>query len=163
MVSMTLQMKYGSHIPILVKLLSITSRDVLEMGAGYFSTPLLHWLCISQRRRLFTYENDVTYYHQFAINNPLHKIYLVENWDEAQIEKPWDVVLIDHAPPERRKVDIIRLASWAKYIVIHDTNWRQEKHYHYKEIWHLFKYRWDYHVHCQTTVVSNFIDIKDLI
>jgi len=160
---MALQMKFGSHLPVLIKLLSMTSEDVLEMGMGYFSTPVLHWLCVSKLRRLVTYENDVFYYQQFMIDHPLHKAYLVENWDDAQIEQPWDLVLIDHAPPERRIVDIKRLANWAKYIVIHDTHWKQNKHYHYNEIWDLFKYRWDYNVHCQTTVVSNFVDIKDLI
>jgi len=141
----------------------MTSGDVLEMGMGYFSTPILHWLCISQKRILISYENDPTYYYRFDVDNIFHSAYLVKSWDDAPIEKFWDVVLIDHAPSERRKVDIARLANWAKYIVIHDTRSNQEKHYQYKEIWHLFKYRWDYNVHCQTTVVSNFVDIKDLI
>ena len=118
-------------------------------------------MCQAQDRLLVSYENNPKYYTD--INTPNHHTYLIDDWDKALIEKPWDIALIDHAPSSRRKIDIVRLAYCAKYIVIHDTHWNQEKHYHYHDIWKHFQYRWDYNVHCQTTVVSNFAEVEDLV
>lgn len=162
---MKFQIKYGSHIPVLTKLLEMTNGAVLEMGGGWCSTPVLHWLCEPKKRFLLTLDNNPTIIQTFiSCQTPTHAIWMVDDWDKVPIERPWDVVLIDHAPSERRKVDIERLKDWAKYIVVHDTYWKQERHYHYKEIYHLFKYRFDYfETYPYTTVLSNLIDLKDLI
>ncbi len=113
---------YSTHMPLLVKTLSLTSGDVLEMGVGLFSTPLLHWMCSPAGRRLVSYESDPSYYEVFKqFEDEYHKVVFVENWDDADIEKPWDVAFIDHAPALRRREDVRRLANLAKYIVIHDS------------------------------------------
>jgi hypothetical protein len=87
----------------------------------------------------------------------------VDDWDKADIERPWDVVLVDHSPSERRKVDIQRLANLAKYIVIHDSNGRYNKDYQYSQIYPLFKYRkvWNEHGR-HTDVLSNFGSLDNL-
>ena len=160
---MGLEFKYGSHIPVLINLLEISDGDVLEMGMGYFSTPLLHWFCRMQNRQLFSYENDPRYYSIFSGNVfDFHKMTLVDDWDRTEIDKKWSIVLIDHAPPARRADDIRRLANVAEYIVIHDTSKSQDKHYHYSEIWSLFKHRVDIKLSCQLSVVSNFVDVAKL-
>jgi hypothetical protein len=94
------------------------------LGTGVFSTPYLHYECLLSGRKLVSYDNDKAwlakfttsgggnhYYHQ----KPHHKLYYVEDWDDADIERPWDVALVDHSPSERRKVDIKRLTKFAKY------------------------------------------------
>src|SRR3990172_8346516 len=160
MLTMRLQAKTGSHLPVLMKLLNITDGDVLEMGMGYFSTTFLHWACLG--RNLVSYESEVEFYEQFArgFKTDNHKLYLVNDWDLADIEKPWDIALIDHSPSLRRAVDIRRLANTTKYIVVHDTDWRQGKYYHYEEVLPLFKYRYDHIVStCHTSVVSNLVNL----
>lgn len=163
---MRFRIKYGSHIPVLVKLLSITDGAVLEMGGGWCSTPVLHWLCEPKKRFLLTLDNDPNIIKMFSTCiTPTHAIWLVEGWDKVPLDRPlgWDVVLIDHAPSERRIEDIKRLKGLAKYIVVHDTYWKLEKHYHYKEIYPLFKYRLDYNgTYPCTTILSNFVDLKGL-
>lgn len=149
----------------------LTSGDVLEMGLGFFSTPYLHYYCMLTNRNLVSYDNDkgwvkrfsVSTFHNHKYQNNLHKFIYVPNWDDAQIEKPWDVVLIDHSPSERRIIDIKRLANFAKYIVIHDSNSRHERDYHYSEIYPLFKYRkiWDKEER-HADVLSNFENLDNL-
>ena len=162
---LTFKIGYGSHIPVLVKLLSITTGPVLELGSGYFSTPVLHYLCSAQHRQLVTYENEpIIYDYMHQCENKYHKVILVNGWDDCDIECPWDVALIDHAPAERRIVDVMRLSNWAKYIVCHDTSWKQDKHYHYKTIFPEFKYAFHYAEFNpgNTSVLSNLVDLNEL-
>ncbi|HLG90830.1 MAG TPA: hypothetical protein VI336_01570 [Candidatus Saccharimonadales bacterium] len=155
--------KWGSHLPVLMRIISITDGDVLEMGMGLYSTPYLHWACFN-KRKLVSYDNEPEYFNMNKeYKDALHEVHFVDDWDKADIEKPWDLALIDHGPPERRGEDIMRLANLVKYIIVHDTHWKQDKHYHYKEnVFPFFKYRYDYEeVRPTTTVLSNLVDLKD--
>jgi hypothetical protein len=155
---------WGSHLPVLMKVMSITDGPVLEMGMGIFSTPYLHWACFSAKRKLCSFDNDPDYFNQnHEYCNDYHEVTLVTDWDKIDIDKPWDVVLVDHAPCLRRKVDIMRLADLAKFIVVHDTDWHQNKHYDYrKAVFPFFKYQyWFTEFRPKTTVLSNLVDLKD--
>lgn len=162
--SMGIKPAYGTHVPVMYRLLGLTDGPVLELGMGYFSTPFLHWVCLSQNRLLVSYDNDPKFFGQFyRFEHTCHQIHLVKDWDDAAIERPWDIVLVDHSPAGRRSIEAMRLAHYAKYIILHDTYWKQEHHYHYYQIYPLFQYRWDYEQFHPTyaTIVSNFIDLTD--
>lgn len=149
----------------------MTTGDVLELGIGFFSTPYLHYYCMLTKRKLVSYDNEKGWVKRFAnstfhnhkYESPIHTFKYVENWDQAEIEKPWDVALIDHSPSERRIVDIKRLANFAIYIIIHDSNEHHEHTYHYSQIYPLFKYKkvWDKEQR-HATVLSNFVELDDL-
>lgn len=162
------EVRYGSHLPMLIKALSITNGDVLELGTGVFSTPILHYMCVPNKRMLYSYDNDPYYLNIFSKQDisEFHKFVLVEDWDKADIDRPWDVVLVDHAPGERRVVEIKRLAKLAKFIIVHDSGWKDERHYHYKEnkIRESFLYYYEYDlVKPNTLVLSNFVNVKELL
>ena len=147
---------YGSHIhPLLVAALN-TKGNIIEMGAGNFSTPLLHGLSEYYNRRLYTYESDGEWLKRFAnFSSPLHSISFVRNWDD--VKPQGGLVLIDHAPAERRMVDIIRFKDIAEVLVVHDTN--KAKFYGYN--FDAFKYKFLYDkVEQTTTLVSNFVDVS---
>jgi len=161
---MRFSVNYATHLPALMACMAQTNGDVLEVGTGVFSTPYLHYTCMLSGRHLVSYDNDrswqkwVDYY-----KSPTHEIKFVNDWDKADIEKPWDVCLIDHSPSIRRKEDIKRLANFAKYIVIHDSTKTYYHTYAYHEIYPLFKYRkiWDKDQR-RTDVLSNFVDLENL-
>jgi len=159
-----LSKRWSTHLPILIKVVRETKGPILEIGSGIFSTPILHWLCSESGRKLVTYENEPEYYKfakQFKSRN--HKVNLVESWDEVKTDKHWSVVLIDHEPQFRRSIDAIRFKNNADFIVLHDTEERNERHYNYHNVWPHFKYRFDYTLASpQTTVVSNFKDLSKL-
>lgn len=158
------RVKQATHIPMLVRTFELSKGDVLELGTGYFSTTLLRWLCQMAGRTLYSYESS-NFWYQRAIKRPVpfHKVIKVSyDWSEAKIERPWGMAFIDHFPDERRWVEIKRLANWAEYLVIHDSNLSEIKHYGYEKIWDLFKYRYDYtKLNPNTAVVSNFHDLKE--
>ncbi len=156
---------YGTHLPCLIKAMERTSGDVLELGMGLFSTPYLHYQCMLSNRKLISYENFKSY-AQFFIDygypNANHEINIIDDYVNAKIDRPWDVVLIDQTPDTSRIIEVRRLANLAKYIIIHDSNEKQERIYHYSEIYPLFKYRtiWDKDRN-HATVLSNFVDLED--
>lgn len=153
---------WSTHMPMLMAVVERTDGPILEIGTGIFSTPYLHWHCFREKRTLVSYENSEKFYDgqlQFAAD--FHTINFVKNWDEAKIESPWAVALIDHGPEDRRKVEIARLASHAEYIVAHDSErvWRRK--YRYDEVYPLFKYRYHFiDVKPNTVVLSNFHDLE---
>lgn len=155
----------GTHIPTLLKVIPRTQGDVCEMGAGFNSTPLLHWLC--QGRKLVTYEHDEDYYRfarQFQTYN--HRIRQVERWDEVDFKRHWSVVFIDHTIGRRpwekglqRGDDVLKFTNTDLFI-LHDTESEEEKHYHYDRVFPHFKYRLDWK-ECKphTSILSNTIDV----
>ncbi len=148
----------ASHVPVLVRMFTISKGDVLELGTGYFSTLILKWLSELSGRNIYSYESRGHWYDKARQKQTEHhKIFYTPNYDDAPIERKWGLAFVDHAPNSRRIVEIERLAKWAEYIVIHDTNEELDKEYHYSKIWHLFIYRYDFNLYyTSTSVVSNF-------
>jgi len=153
---------WSTYMPVLIKAVQETDGSVLELGSGFYSTPLLHWLLFGRNRKLFTYE-DAEQYYSFSkrFRSKFHSIRFVDNWDDIKIEKKWSVVLIDHTT-NRRKIDAIRVKDYADYVILHDSE--HPKIYGYNEVYKHFKYiyHWKF---CKpyTTVVSNFKDVNKLI
>ena len=152
--------KYCSYFPLLLKALEMVDGDVLELGAGLNSTFFLHWFCHDRGRQLHTYDNSPFYYEiAQKCASDSHTVHLVDDWNAVDLERAWGVVLVDHAPASRRKEEARRLANHAQVILLHDSQWKAERHYHYKEVYPLFRYRYDYPAKPQTTAVSNFVDV----
>lgn len=166
MIDFSYSTTYSSHLPILIKVLQLSSGPVLELGSGVFSTPVLHWLCLEAKRPLITYEN---YQEHFEMNkvfaSPEHEVKFINSWDEAQIENThWGVVFVDHKPGERRVIEIRKLANIADYIIVHDTEPDHDKYFGFiDKAFPLFKYRYNYkRRRPYTSVLSNFKDLANL-
>ena len=150
--------RLSSHNLLLIKALLMSKGDVAEVGAGTYSTPLLHWLTKGMNRKLITYENSEEFF-LFAkkFQSRLHRIRKIDNWDDMDFKKHWGVVFIDHAPGIRRFQDVINFKDTADYIVMHDTESEQYKVYGYDKAWSYFKYKYDWiDGQPHTSVVSNF-------
>ena len=147
-----------THVPLLVRVFDLSKGDVLEVGTGYFSTLLLHWLSSFTHRVVYSYESRAYWYNRAKrLEGLYHHIVYAPDWDKADFgKKHWGMVFIDHGPDARRVVEIERLANKTDYMVIHDTDPKRDKQYGYSVIYPLFKYRYDYKkVVPWTTVVSN--------
>ena len=160
---------YATHQPMLVRAVEKTSGPVLELGAGKASTPLLHQLCEERGRPLLTIETSVEWYRKYAdLQTEQHQILLVEDWPGAPLETwlgeggRWSVALVDHAPGDRRRVEILRLIDRTNVLVVHDTepgaaqwygNWNEE-------FWSQFQYRaLDRRFGPWTMAISNTLDV----
>lgn len=154
---------YSSHMPLLMKALTLTSGDVLEFGTGHYSTPLLHWLC-EGNRKLLSVENDMRFYdNAMTFKSEWHDIWFVKDWDDERLDRKWGVVFIDHAPAIRRVSEVKRFAELARVVVLHDTDWRQAKHYPgMQDAYAMYKYVRHDHKGNKipgTTLLSNYIEV----
>lgn len=155
-----LRKEVSTFMPVLIRAVLLSSGPVLELGAGMFSTPLLHWLCAESGRPLVTYEKDPEYY-EFArkFTSRTHNIRLVDNWNKIDIKTHWSVVLVDQ-DSERGKTAIL-LKDSADFIILHDSE--HPELYGYDKVYPHFKYiyHWKF---CKpyTTVISNFNNLNNL-
>lgn len=139
---------WNNHRILLWKALENTSGKVVEFGSGDGSTAYLREYCKNNNREFLTFDNNQEWCEKTGSK-------FVANWDEINLTDV-DVLLIDHAPGERRWVDIERYSKIAKVIVIHDAE-PAATGYMLDRIWYLFPYR----INTETTgawatLVSNF-------
>lgn len=158
-----MNIRAASHLPLLVRALDLSGKgDVLELGMGLYSTPVMHWLCELQKRRLVSYDSDPKWFkknEQWKTN--WHEVHLVNEWRDLDLStQRWSVVLVDQKPTPRRRDSIRQLAQCADFIVVHDTEPEANAYYRYHWIYHLFKYRFDDKKYSpETSVLSNFINL----
>jgi hypothetical protein len=150
---------YDSHRPLLWQALEATTGIVVEFGIGYGSTPFLSEYCEGMNRELWSFENNKEWFDKFD-GFFGHKIILVKDWALVHHFRDLSVMLIDHAPGERRKVDIARFANTAQIIVAHDTEPAADHGYKMRAELKKFRYMIDYQTDgAWASAVSNFIDV----
>jgi len=157
---------WSSHYPILIKVMQQTSGDVLELGIGMFSTPLLHWMCFDMGRNLVSYEHVRKYYDMHKhFHKSFHQVNFVENndWDAIDIDKPWSVAFVDHGH-RRRREETKRLVKNTQFVIIHDTQPEDDRLYGLANVYPRFKYRFNYTKEKPwTTVLSNFVNLSEVL
>ncbi|HUV84328.1 MAG TPA: hypothetical protein VMV86_01385 [Methanosarcinales archaeon] len=159
--------RFGSHLPVLMKVMQLSKGPVLELGSGLYSTVYLHWACFNNKRKLTTIESNRNYYKSVKkLRCDWHEIVRVKKWEEAQshYKKDWSVVLLDQGPGIERGISA-KYLTHADYVVLHDSELPQG--YGYEDIYPLYKYRFDY-INPEkntpfTTVLSNKYDLTDLL
>lgn len=159
---MSTSIRYGTHLPVLMSVINKTKGPVLELGIGFHSTPFLHFACLPANRKLVSYETDAGWAKNFNdFRSSIHDINHLDNWDKLNTNGFWDVILIDHAPNERRVTEVKRLSNSANYIILHDSDPEHDHVYKFSEAYPMFKYRFDY-TQCKpnTTILSNFMDLE---
>ena len=148
----------GSHLPVLIRVVSATVGPVLELGTGYWSTGMLDILCQRTRRKVVSYENNPNWYEMTrTYQSDYHDVHLITDWTAVNLEaENWAVALVDHLPNERRRFEAIRLAPNTTYVVIHDS---QQRHWKLERAYAHFAYRFEYTACFPWTVVlSNTVD-----
>lgn len=161
----------GTHMALLLTAVAHTTGPILELGAGDYSTSLLHAVCSTNGRSIMTADTDKKLLYDFLDLQserhfftyvPVYEDDLELNprptlWDMVGGGIQWSVVLINHRPGERRVKDIERLRAHTHIFVVHDT---QEAGYRYQPLLDSFKYKYvDERYATQTTLVSDMIDV----
>jgi len=153
---------YLTHLPLLAVAATITTGPVLELGAGFGSTLMLHGLCGACGRRLVTLESDQSWLGMFIpYRRPWHEIKHVEDFKNLpEYDMEWGLALVDHGIAEQRGQSVEALQH-VPLIVVHDTC--HPMLYNYDSVLGGFKYRFDYKVvGPMTTLVSHVIDFETI-
>ena len=130
-----------SYYPLLKEALDETKGTVIECGTGHGSTPHLHEYC--KDRELVSFETSqewLSKFTQFEVGQ--HKLLLVSDWRQVHINHPRaEVIFVDHAPGEDRKIMIQDYIDTKGIIVVHDTELGQADHgYRVRALFPKFKY-----------------------
>ena len=148
---------WATHLGILLACLRATEGPILELGAGLFSTPLIHafaWKNLNRYARTIEQnkawaERLMTLYRDTADDHN-HEILWTENYASAEItDKPWSVALVDHATHSRAR-DLARLKGHADLIVFHDAEIEL-----WKPVLATFTHRFTCKIRPDTAVVSD--------
>ena len=114
---------YATHQRLLVKYLMQTNGPVIELGAGNYSTPILHEIASAQGRQLTTIDNNPEWLNRFKVfESANHTLTLLPSWDDFQPES-YGLAFVNHADPpgHPRWLQVQKLLPVAGVIVIHDT------------------------------------------
>lgn len=154
---------WNNHLYLMWQALYNVSGMVVEFGVGHGSTKQLHDYC-EGRRELRSYENNKDWLDKFKhFESEGHKLFLVTDWDDVKLDSI-GVLLIDHAPGERRKFDIAKYANAAQIIVCHDTEPAADHGYQMRNELKKFKYAVEYESPgAWASMVSNFVDVKKIM
>lgn len=114
----------GSHVAFLAGAVARTKGPVLELGTGWWSTPVLHALCWD--RPLFSTETSDTWLESLSglksVNHTFIKVKEMQDiLDVARAYGPWGVIFVDNSPGEIRGDLLVKLKGMAELIVVHDT------------------------------------------
>lgn len=155
---------YGTFLPMLQLAIEQTrAKRILELGMGENSTPYLHDLAVNGLARVVSYDNNPEWFSKYEhlFVDASHTGYC-ESRVPIGIIQPYDVALIDHAPGESRRSDILRLKSLVKVFVVHDTEESADRYgYFFSTIWHHFKHlKHDTVNGVRTTIASNAVDVS---
>lgn len=159
----------GSHIPVLVKLLNLlpTDKPILELGLGWNSTPLLHWITKDLGTKLYSVESDSVWLSRFKqFEDKHHKIFPVfdfMDWSKCEfledIPQNLGLVFVDHRPARKRRSSALFFKDRANFIVLHDSELADHPAYKYTPIYKEFRYKYeDTKFKPHTIILSNFID-----
>ena len=113
---------YATHQQLLVRTALKTTGTILELGSGWYSTPVLHEIATAMGRRLITVDNDPEWLATFEVmRSDLHELISVSSWDQFKPAEHYGMAFVDHAPGERRSIEMNRLRGRVDVFVIHDT------------------------------------------
>ncbi len=162
---------HGSHIPVLVKLMSLVDKPVLELGMGWNSTPLLHWMCKEKGLDLYSFESDYDWsdnFEDYEDQSHHFRVWDFGDWREEWFDKdddfPLGLVFVDHRPARKRRSSALFFADKADFIVLHDSELADHPAYKYTPIYDRFKYKYEYKSVGKpyTMILSNKIDLKEV-
>jgi predicted O-methyltransferase YrrM len=157
----------STHLRLLVAAAVRTKGDILELGCGWYSTPVLHEIARAQDRRLWTFDNQEYWlppFKPFAKKWPGHKVIEVGSWDEMyshfEVQQRFGLVFVDQGQPIEREYAVRRLLAMkaGDVFVMHDTE--EHRAYGYGRSLPLFKWQFtDKSQKAWTTVASNTTDV----
>ncbi len=151
---------WGGHAVLLFSAIYATKGPILELGSGYFSTPVIHNVSVvEQSRDAYTVDLNVRWLARFAyLGSSHHRFgYVSERpqpqafgnitfqpvhfntWDDIW-HREFGLVFVDHSPGERRRVDIQIFRNLTDVMLVHDTD--NLEGYGYEPLLSSFAYRY---------------------
>lgn len=130
---------YSTHLEALVTAALMNNEDILELGCGDYSTPVLNSICKAQNRKLFIVASNQEWLNKFKEYGERE---LINDWNNYIFDKKYGMVFLDNEQVTSQRLMLIpKIMNITNILVIHDadkminnTNWQNftEK---YEQIW----------------------------
>ena len=153
---------YATHLPAVVAAFVRTKGPVLEVGSGWFSTPVLRDLAELTKREVLSIEESVRWAQEGTDSLP-GSMYHSLRWRRSyagskEFQKSWGLVILDNNGAEQREELLRTLRGKAKVVVVHEALPRPMKaalrEWKYGVwLWHLQPW--------SSAIVSDTIDVRE--
>jgi len=153
----------GSHQRCLVAAAMRTEGLIVELGVGWYSTPILHEIATVHKRKFVTFDNNAHWLKQFLrLENEWHSLKLLGWWGDMSLEEHYGLVFVDQGQPIEREYSIRRMMDRTDVFVMHDTE--EGFAYGYERTLPMFKYVYtDKSQIAWTSIASNTVDVRSWI
>jgi len=157
-----------------------------EFGMGHGSTPFLMAVAEERRSTYVGFETNEEWFFKFIAKPPEwsassggvrgvccgmvkpgedHVAFMLADWDAVPLGsmgvRSIDVAFVDHAPGERRHVELARLREKATFVIVHDSEQDGAGDYRLEPVLDTYAYRLDdYPGGAGTTLVSNYVNVS---
>ena len=159
---------YATHLGVTVACalrsgLLWPESGILELGCGDYSTPALAAIAFAQQRTLRIVSSDPVWARRYAyLGGPWCEIRVIEKgeWPTTECGSGWGMVLVDNEQRvAQRCKQVLRLASKARLIVLHDSNVLGRRAPFWKTAHERFRYVYQFRRRVpHTTVFSDHVD-----
>jgi hypothetical protein len=130
---------YATHLEALVYATLMNNENILELGCGYYSTPLLYSICKIQNRKLSILSSNKDWLDKFKDYGECE---LVENWSEFNFHGKYGMVFLDNEQLTAHRIMLIpKIMQITNVLVVHDAdkminnpNWKNFTE-QYNQIW----------------------------
>ena len=130
---------YSTHLEALILASLMNDGNILELGCGHYSTPLLYSVCKMQNRKLSIVSSNQNWMSNFQ---DMVECELINDWSKYQFNKNYGMVFLDNEQLRKDRLMLIpKIMDITNVLVIHDAdkmvnnpNWKifTEK---YEQIW----------------------------
>lgn len=158
-------LRAGSHIPVINTLMLHVDKPVLELGIGWNSTPIFHWLCQEKKLPLLSFESDQEWLERFkCFESETHHLFFHDFMSDIEVDFDIGLVFIDHRPARKRRHNAKYFKDKADFVVLHDSELANNPAYKYTPVYDEFKYKHEYKIvgEPHTMILSNRINLEEV-
>jgi hypothetical protein len=130
---------YATHLEALVYAALINNEDILELGCGHYSTPVLHSICKNKNKKLHIIASNNDWLNQFK---NFGECELINNWKDYNFTGKYGMVFLDNEQLTKDRIMLIpKIMQITNVLVVHDAdkmvnnpNWKNFTE-QYEQIW----------------------------
>lgn len=130
--------RYASHLPVLIhtlRCLGTSVRSILEIGCGFYSTPILAAFSLASGCEHVVIETERKWAESVSRVFGITVDSFSTGCLPPHTHRKWDVVFIDSAVAASRAGYALALRNQARVILLHDSNLNWDRAYHYKTLY----------------------------
>lgn len=132
---------YSTHQKALVETIMAVPGNFIELGCGYYSTPIIRAITKSRGDKFTIAVSDIKWGNKFK--DECDEILTVRSWNEFELDKDYAIALLDNEQLTKdRYLHLPKLLNRCKAVIIHDAdryvNFQNWEYYinNYRHVWY---------------------------